>query len=327
MDGDEYVVFANPSRETFVAFLPEDENGRRINLSLSAEDFPAAFDDDAGGTWDIFGACIAGPCTGDQLRRPHQMIGFWFAVSSMFAEVTLIDEPTFRETIPEEPRNDWLVNTNFVQVGAPKDGIPAIREPRYDVLKISENPFVDFLQDFERVAVIKRGDSTIVFPMPVMDWHEVVNVTEDQQLIYSYCPLTGTSLLNQAPSSISNFGVSGFLYNNNLIMYDQTTESYWSQMQSRALTGDFKGSQLSNGHVIEMNWGAARLLDETIYLLNPGNSFGRNYNIYPYGDYETNNNDIFFALSFTDDRLPAKERVLAIPGEKGTLVVRRSDLF
>ena len=134
------------------------------------------------------------------------MIGFWFAVSSMFAEVTLTTESTFRAAIPEEPTNDWLVNTRYVQVGAPKDGIPAIRTPKYDILETAQNPFVDFLQDFERVAVIEVGDSTVVFPMAVMDWHEVVNVSADQQLIYSYCPLTGTSLLNRAPGDISNFG-------------------------------------------------------------------------------------------------------------------------
>jgi hypothetical protein len=42
----------------------------------------------------------------------------------------------------------------------------------------------------------------------------------------------------------TTFGVSGHLYNNNLVPYDRKTESYWSQMKLNGIKGPYGGYEL-----------------------------------------------------------------------------------
>ena len=45
-------------------------------------------------------------------------------------------------------------------------------------------------------------------------------------------------------SGLTTFGVSGFLYNANIIPYDRRSDSYWSQMRLECVGGELKGKQL-----------------------------------------------------------------------------------
>ncbi len=50
------------------------------------------------------------------------------------------------------------------------------------------------------------------------------------------------------------FGVSGKLYRNGLIMYDDVTGSLWSHVAGRAVVGDLAGTELELMSAIHTDW-------------------------------------------------------------------------
>ncbi len=212
---------------------------------------------------------------------------------------------------PEPPSNDrWLIDTDFVLDGGPgKDGIPALDTPNY--VSVDQ---VDFLQDSDLVIGINVNGQMRAFPHAILNWHEVANVqTGNDYHVLSYCPLTGSAALWEVPDSFTNktFGVSGLLYNSNLIMYDRETDSNWPQMYGRSANGSEIGSVAQTLPVIETSWATWRSMYPQSEVLSTNTGFSRNYNVYPYGSYLTDS-EILFAVSESDDRLHPKTRILGI---------------
>jgi hypothetical protein len=112
----------------------------------------------------------------------------------------------------------------------------------------------------------------------------------------------------------TDYGVSGFLYNNNLIMYDRQTDSYWSQMRLEAVHGEKLGSVIPAIPMIETNWRTWKSMgyEESLVMMPP---LGISYQYYPYSTYRTDDY-ILYPVAINDNRISAKERVLVIPNSK-----------
>ncbi len=205
---------------------------------------------------------------------------------------------------------DWLINSNFIRQGCynGKDCIPSLENPNRSEVNGSS---LNFLDDTERIVGILDGEQAIAYPHSILDWHEIVN--EDEYTI-SYCPLTGSALhLN----SSREFGVSGLLYNSNLIMYDRKTDSYWPQLSLKSAAGKLQGTNLKLKPLIETSWGNWKKLFPDTKVINANTGHSRNYDQYPYGDYKTCSSNqcsdfLYFPLESLDDRLAAKDRVLGV---------------
>ena len=50
------------------------------------------------------------------------------------------------------------------------------------------------------------------------------------------------------------FGVSGLLYKSNILMYDEQTESLWSQVMQRAVTGPLSGTKMEKLSSVLTTW-------------------------------------------------------------------------
>ena len=209
---------------------------------------------------------------------------------------------------PEPP--EWLIPSDQVFDGGPgKDGIPSIDNPRFTLA--SE---VNFLDEDETVLVIKRGDQLKVYPHSILNWHEIVNdELGDLKYALTYCPLTGTGIgWNRIINgSETTFGVSGLLYNTNLMPYDRLTNSTWTQQGLRCVNGELIGTESENITFLETNFSTISTSFPEAEVLNTSTGFGRDYNRYPYGDYLTNT-AILFPISVEDGRLHPKERTLAV---------------
>ena len=57
---------------------------------------------------------------------------------------------------------------------------------------------------------------------------------------------------------VLDFGVSGKLYRNVLVMFDRQTESLWSQLLGQAIVGPLQGTRLTMLPATVMTWGAWR---------------------------------------------------------------------
>jgi len=147
-----------------------------------------------------------------------------------------------------------------------------------------------------------------------MDYHEIVNENfNNNPIAITYCPLTGTAIGWQ--SEINNIkldlGVSGLLYNNNLIAFDRNTGTLISQMLSRGINGSLSEEEARNINLVEMNIDSWKNLYPNAKVLSFDTGFDRDYQRYPYGNYRTVN-DLLFPQQIIDKRLFAKERVLGV---------------
>ncbi|MEM8908220.1 MAG: DUF3179 domain-containing protein [Bacteroidota bacterium] len=211
-------------------------------------------------------------------------------------------------------QTDWLIPVNEVRDGGPgKDGIPSIDNPQF--IRIDQ---VDFLSDNDLVVGMVHNNVVRAYPHPIMDWHEIVNdELGNLEVALTYCPLTGTAVAwnRKNNGQSTTFGVSGKLFNTNLMPYDRDSDSYWSQMSLNCVNGDRIGEVIETFPIIETTWATWKSMYPNSEILSTQTGFSRNYNRYPYGDYRTNNNNVIFPVSPRDTRLPSKERVLAVLNE------------
>lgn len=108
------------------------------------------------------------------------------------------------------------------------------------------------LGDELRVGMIKFKDEIRVYPYEFTFKHEVINdVYKESKFVFTYCPLTKSSL---AFTSDNNFRASGYLINNNLVPWDEESESLWSQMQGKSIKGERVSEVLNTIPVVETKW-------------------------------------------------------------------------
>ncbi len=217
-------------------------------------------------------------------------------------------------TSPGGSRDECSIPTSsLVSGGVPKDGIPALTDP---VFVAPEQ--ATYLTDDSRVIGLHVGDEILAIPHNILWYHEIVNLNrEGLNLAVTYCPLTGSSLaFDRSIVGGAEFGVSGLLFQNNLVMYDRTSqESLWPQMNREAGCGIRDETPLPMRSVIEMTWEGWRTLHPETKVISANTGFGRNYRNsgYPYGNYEEPSNPRLLFSMPIDDRRPPKERVLGIP--------------
>ncbi len=206
---------------------------------------------------------------------------------------------------------DWLIPKSEVLDGGPgKDGIPALENP--ESVDINQ---IDFLADNDLVIGFEFDGQARAYPHKILDWHEIINDdVNGKPVAITYCPLTGTSIAwsRELKGQTTTFGVSGLLYNTNLIPYDRLTDSNWSQMRLECVNGELSGEVIETYHLIETSWKTWKEMYPNSSVVSTNTGFSRNYTFYPYGDYRSNNSKLLFPVTPTDDRLPEKERVLGL---------------
>ncbi|ERG99674.1 MAG: protein of unknown function (DUF3179) [Haloquadratum sp. J07HQX50] len=200
--------------------------------------------------------------------------------------------------------------------GPPKDGIPSIDDPHF--ITPAE---VDFLAPGDPVFGVQHNGVTKAYPQNILVQHEIVNDTlGDVPATVTYCPLTGTAMGFRRGST--TFGVSGRLVNNNLIMYDRATETWWPQMLATGIPGPWEENppttSLSEFRVIWTTWDRWQQQHPDTAVLSTQTGHARNYNNDPYGSYNsregyytTDAAPLFEELN-SDDRFPPKKVVMGV---------------
>ena len=214
----------------------------------------------------------------------------------------------------DDERTEWSIPSDLVFDGGPgQDGIPSIDNPSFS--SISE---IDFLTNSDLVVGVFSDTEVKAYPHPILDWHEIVNDNiGDKSVAVTYCPLTGTAVGwdRNVNGTNTTFGVSGKLFNSNLMPFDRSTESYWSQMRLDCVNGDLINTVIETSPVIETSWSTWKEMYPNSSVMNTNTGFNRNYQLFPYGDYITNNTNFLFPVDPFDTRLPAKERALVVLSE------------
>lgn len=228
-------------------------------------------------------------------------------------EIREIDSSGTNDVILEPIDQTWLIPIEEVLDGGPgKDGIPSLDQADYISV---DDPLLDIVQDEDLVVGVLVNGHARAYPHLILDWHEIVNNTVgNESITINYCPLTGTafSWKSESDNVFSTFGVSGLLYNANLILYDRETDSYWSQLRLQCVSGSQKGEKAEVLDIIETTWGQWKALYPDSDVLSPVTGWPRTYTTYPYGDYKTNHDFLLFPASPLSTVFPNKKRVFAI---------------
>lgn len=204
----------------------------------------------------------------------------------------------------------WSIPVDQVLDGGPgKDGIPSIDNPIFELTGDNTDTIGDML-----VIGVRYDGETKAYPHDILNWHEIVNDGDvDAPFTVHYCPLTGSAMAWEGRPADGNptFGVSGLLYNSNLILYDRETDSHWSQMLGQSVEGQRRGATPDGIQVVETTMATWRAMfpDSKIMTRNTGHN--RNYDVSPYGNYTTNRS-LLFPVTSTDNRLHIKHRVIGI---------------
>jgi hypothetical protein len=148
----------------------------------------------------------------------------------------------------------------------------------------------------------------------ILVWHEIVNdKVGGVPIAVTYCPLCFTTqVFNRTISGQAvQFGTSGKLYNNNLVMYDRLSGSLWSQALGEGIVGNHAGESLKRIPFDVAYWKDWKQLYPNSMILSTDTGFTRPYGADPYGDYYTSD-QLFFPISNIDKRLGLKEMVVGV---------------
>jgi hypothetical protein len=209
----------------------------------------------------------------------------------------------------KEGGNSIVPLDQIVSGGPPPDGIPSIDDPKF----ISVQEANGRLEDSELILGLNINGDIRAYPLQILVWHEIVNdKIGGVPVAVTYCPLCFTNqVFNRTLENgqILEFGTSGKLYNSNLVMYDRTTNSLWSQAMSQGIVGKLAGIKLERIPFDVAYWKEWKQLFPDSKVLSTDTGSTRPYGADPYGDYYTNG-DVLFPVLNRDDRLGLKEIVV-----------------
>ncbi|HUE95300.1 MAG TPA: DUF3179 domain-containing (seleno)protein, partial [Longimicrobiaceae bacterium] len=156
---------------------------------------------------------------------------------------------------PADDSTFCSIPLNEISDGGPgKDGIPALTDPE---MVAAGDPGTQYIRGSDRVIGVVLDGQALAVPHRIGWYHEIVNLNyRGRQIAITYCPLTGSSIVfDRSPIGGAELGVSGLLYQTNLIMYDRSTrESLWPQMARGARCGPRTGTQLPTLPAYDMTW-------------------------------------------------------------------------
>ena len=206
--------------------------------------------------------------------------------------------------------SEWLISTDFVVDGGPgKDGIPALTDPEFESVQTIRTVNVNDL-----AIAVKRGDSVKIYPHDIMDYHEIVNeIAEESPFALSYCPLTGsaTAWTANVEHADSSFGVSGLLYNSNLLLYDRETDTLWSQIYEQAVSGPRIREVPERLQALEAKFGTLKAMFPDAMVMTRNTGYRNDYVTYPYGNYRESAG-LLYPVTNSDNRMHPKTRVLGV---------------
>ncbi len=207
--------------------------------------------------------------------------------------------------------DNFLIPADQVRRGGPpKDGIPALTDPQ--TVPVAK---ADFMLPKSRLVGITINGESRAYPIKILSWHECVNdVVGGVPVAVIYCPLCDSVSVvdRRLDGQTFEFGVSGLLFNSNVLLYDRTDHALWSQIGLKAVSGPNAGKALRH-------LGTWRLTRFELWtrdhpdssIVSTATGHDRDYLNNPYAMYHSDNK-LMFPVASRDDRLPVKASIVGI---------------
>ncbi|QDT05076.1 hypothetical protein K227x_34740 [Rubripirellula lacrimiformis] len=208
--------------------------------------------------------------------------------------------------------------------GPPKDGIPSLSNP-----KIVSAAEATYLRGSDRVIGVALGRESRAYPLAILNYHEIINDRiGEMPIAVTYCPLCDSAVVfdRQTPLGEREFGVSGLLYNSNVLMYDRSngvvpsTESLWSQVKGEGVSGPGAGMKLTVLPMEVTTWAGWQNRNPNTTVVSSETGHRRNYQASPYAGYFQQPNLMFPAKPISNS-LPLKQSVLGVWDDAHALAI------
>ncbi len=249
---------------------------------------------------------VAGSFIGVVFSRELRILQDGMANDALYAELLRAEEPAAEFNL-----DNLVIPSDQITFGGPtKDAIPALSDPEHVALESC-----DRLADDDRVVGMFVGGEARAYPLRVLLYHEIVNdEIGGAPVAIVYCPLCDsvTAVDRRLDGVVREFGVSGLLLNSNILLYDRSDDSLWSQVGFTAISGPNAGRSLR--HLPwEITTAAAwrtRHPDSTVMSFETGHD--RDYDRNPYRNYFGSVDTLGFPVANEDDRLQRRDLVIGI---------------
>lgn len=228
-------------------------------------------------------------------------------LASLFAASALaqraFDVDILAETFGfDESTKKTVALSDLHQGCSARDCIPSIDAPKY----LSADAAA--LADDDIVVTLSYQGEYRAYPTRILDHHEIVNDTiAGTPLAITWCPLCGSAvgIHRQIGDQVTGFGVSGVLYNSDLVLYDRATETLWDQIEAKGIVGPLTGEQLRFVPVSMTHWGRWRQAHPDSLVLSTDTGFDYDYSKDNYAEYRDSTR-LFMPVSNSDDRIHPK---------------------
>jgi len=202
-------------------------------------------------------------------------------------------------------------STDIEQGCAGIDCIPALTHPKFE--KASD---ATWLNDTDTVFALNYKGVLRAYPQRILNWHEIVNDTvSNEPLAITFCPLCGTAVAYKRTVNgiVTEFGVSGKLYDSDLIMYDRYEGNLWQQATGQAIVGPAarRNETLQVVDIATTTFGQWKKEHPETQVLSRDTGYTRNYDQYPYGTYEQDD-QVYFGVKNLNRKLQIKTVVYGI---------------
>lgn len=227
----------------------------------------------------------------------------------------------------EWPETDFDITiveswTEIMSGGPPKDGIPAIDNPKFikarDETRIAGNEPV--------ITVALEGERARAYPIRYLTWHEIVNDRiGDRPVTVTFCPLcnSGITFDGRTEHGELTFGVSGKLRNSDMVMYDRQTESWWQQAIGEAIVGALTETQLRTLPTWMESWDQFLAAHpDGLVMAEP--AFLRQYGANPYVGYDSSRRPFLYSGEEPPHGIPPLARVVRV-GDSAWPLTRLAD--
>jgi hypothetical protein len=191
-----------------------------------------------------------------------------------------------------------------------KNAIPPITKPIFSSFAEMDN----CIEAGDTVVVVESDTEVKVYAKKILDSHIVVNdVIADTPLAVTSCAVCHSFAVysREYKGDELVFGTTGKLYRNNDVLYDDKTESLWTQFQGKAIVGSSIGAKLEFYPFRVMSYERAKALFPDARVL----SFDTGFRM----DYATDNtvafeaSDTIYGLTINaNDELPLKSLVYGL---------------
>ena len=159
-----------------------------------------------------------------------------------------------------------------------------------------------------------RNGVAKAYPIRILDAHEVVNdFFAKERIVVTYCPLcnSGMAFSIDTDSVAKTFGVSGLLFNSDVLLYDRQSGSLWSQIQSQAISGPLRGTDIQAVVAAHTTWPDWQAKHPDTLVLSTDTGFRINYKTRRYSEYRRGR-QLMFPVANRSKEYSNRELVLGI---------------